>query len=98
MAGQRIGAYEVVSELGRGGMGVVYRARHTELGREVALKMLLEAGALDPESQRRFKLEAEAVAKLRHVGIVAVHELGFQNGRPCLAMDDAGSGWQDLTA
>jgi serine/threonine protein kinase len=82
-----IGPYEIQRELGRGGMGVVYLARHRELGRDVALKVTLEAHTLGAEALRRFEIEAQAVARLRHPGIVVLHELGVHGGRPFMAMD-----------
>ncbi len=78
------GPYEVERELARGGMGVVYVARHRELGRRVALKVQqLE----DPELNERFAVEAQAAARLRHPGIVGIHEVGRAGTRAWLAMD-----------
>lgn len=68
--------YEVIDELGRGGMGVVFRARDIRLKRHVAVKMLLDPEFASPEQRLRFKIEAEAVAQLRHPNIVQVYELG----------------------
>lgn len=68
--------YEVLEELGRGGMGVVFRARDIRLKRHVAIKMLLDPEFASPEQRLRFKIEAEAVAQLRHPNIVQVYELG----------------------
>jgi eukaryotic-like serine/threonine-protein kinase len=74
--GSRIGAYEVISLVGRGGMGEVYRARDTRLGRDVALKMLLDgADASDPEWRTRFEREARALASLNHPNIAAIYGL-----------------------
>lgn len=72
--------YEVMDELGRGGMGVVYRARDLRLKRHVAIKMLLDPEFASPEQRMRFKIEAEAVAQLRHPNIVQVYELGELTG------------------
>jgi WD40 repeat protein len=77
--------YEVLEELGRGGMAVVYRARQRALGREVALKVLrAEAG---PSELERLRLEAAAVARLQHPNVVQIHEVGEWDGRPYLALE-----------
>src|SRR5438046_2442858 len=85
--------YEVLGELGRGGMGVVYRARQVGLNRLVALKMVLAGGHAGAEELGRFRHEAEAVARLRHPNIVTVHEVGDQNGLPFFSLEycDGGS-------
>ena len=85
--------YEIEGEIGRGGMGVVYRARQSALGRLVALKMLLHSGHEGGEALARFRTEAEALARLQHPGIVAIHEVGELSGLPFLAMEwcDGGS-------
>lgn len=82
--GDRVGPYELVAELGRGGMGVVFRARHLELGRDVALKLML---AFNDSHLRRFAREAEALGRLTHRNIVGVHEAGDVNGVPYIVMD-----------
>jgi WD40 repeat protein len=84
-AAGRIGPYVVEGEVARGGMGIVYRARHVELARPVALKMLLEDAR--PEAVERFRREAQAAARLRHPNVVGVHQVGIHMGRPYLAMD-----------
>lgn len=76
IAGLRLGPYEILGPLGVGGMGEVYRARDTRVGREVALKLLSPALAADPTRRARFEQEARAVAALNHPGIVAVHDIG----------------------
>lgn len=81
------GSYELLEEIGRGGMGVVYRARQVGLERQVAVK-LLSAGALaSAEQRRRFLVEARLAAKIRHPSIVAVHDAGDLEGQPWCAMD-----------
>jgi len=72
MIGSRIGHYDITSKLGAGGMGEVFRATDTTLGREVALKVLPADMALDPERLERFRREAKALAALDHPGIVTV--------------------------
>src|SRR5947209_2579516 len=80
MIGSRIGVYEIVSRLGEGGMGEVYRAHDTRLGRDVALKILPADVANDLSRRQRFELEARAVAALNHPNIVAVYDVGNENG------------------
>jgi len=79
-AGSHLGHYEVLSPIGAGGMGEVYRARDTALDREVAIKVLPENLALDPEAYARFEREAKAVAALSHPNILAIHEFGSSGG------------------
>ncbi|HEY2797827.1 MAG TPA: protein kinase [Thermoanaerobaculia bacterium] len=78
-AGARLGPYELTSRLGAGGMGEVYRARDTRLGREVAVKVLPERVASDPQALARFEREARAVASLSHPNILALHDYGREN-------------------
>ncbi len=80
-AGTRLGPYEVVELLGKGGMGEVYRARDPRLGRDVALKVLHDV-ASDPARLKRFELEARAVAALNHPHILTVHDVGSHDGAP----------------
>ncbi|MGE0711338.1 MAG: protein kinase [Planctomycetota bacterium] len=81
---ERMGAYRIERELARGAMGAVYVARHQELDRKVALKVLLGA---DPVRRERFRTEARLTARLRHPGIVPVHEVGEEQGFAFLVMD-----------
>ncbi len=80
LVGRRIGVYEIVEEVGKGGMGVVYRAHDRSLDRDVALKVLLPSLCSDPEFEKRFVREARAAARLDHPNIVHVHTAGrFEN-------------------
>ena len=83
-AGTRLGAYTVDAPLGAGGMGEVYRARDTTLGRDVALKVLPDAFATDPDRLARFKREAQVLASLNHPNIAAIH--GFEDGNGVSAL------------
>jgi hypothetical protein len=83
----QVPGYEVESVLGRGGMGVVYRARHLKLDRTVALKTLLAGAYAGPTERARFQREAEAVAGLSHANIVQIYEVGEHEGRPYFTME-----------
>ncbi|HXB55718.1 MAG TPA: serine/threonine-protein kinase [Vicinamibacteria bacterium] len=84
---RRIGRYRVISRIGRGGMGMVYRCLDETLEREVAVKTLTLEGSLDEESRKRFEVEAKAAAKLQHPNIVTVFELGADRGMSFIAME-----------
>ena len=84
--------YESLDELGRGGMGVVYKARQIKLNRLVALKMILHADHAGADDHQRFLAEAEAIAAIKHPGIVAVHEFGMHNGLPYFALEFCSGG------
>ncbi len=84
--------YEVFGTLGRGGMGVVYHARQTSLGRVVALKMILAGPNADDEDLARFRTEAEAIARLQHPNIVQVFEIGEHRGLPFFSLEYCAGG------
>src|SRR5579872_646939 len=85
--GTKLGPYEIVGAIGAGGMGEVYRAKDTRLGRDVAIKVLPESLAKDADRLRRFEQEARAVAALNHPNILAIHDIGTQNGAPFLVSE-----------
>jgi serine/threonine protein kinase len=86
-SGFKLGPYEILSPLGAGGMGEVYRARDTRLGRDVAIKVLSASFASDPERLRRFEQEARAVAALNHPNVLAIHDIGTHDGAPFLVTE-----------
>ena len=85
--GSRIGAYEVRSLIGAGGMGEVYRASDPRLKRDVAIKVLPAAFAQDPERMRRFEFEAQAAGRLNHPNVLSVYDLGVHDGSPYLVSE-----------
>src|SRR5262249_30003879 len=88
-----IPGYKVLGEVGRGGMGVVFKATAERLNRTVALKMILAGDLAGPEAAARFRAEAEAIARLQHPQVVQVFRIGDHGGRPYLEMEyvDGGS-------
>jgi serine/threonine protein kinase len=86
-SGARLGPYEILSPLAAGGMGEVYRARDTRLGREVAIKVLPEGFHADEDRLRRFEQEARATSTLNHPNILVVYDVGMHEGRPFLVTE-----------
>jgi tetratricopeptide (TPR) repeat protein len=96
---QQLGPYQITSRIGAGGMGEVYRARDTRLGRDVAVKVLPSSFAQDPGRLRRFEQEARAAAALNHPNIVVLHDIGTEGGTPYLVQELlAGESLQQLLA
>jgi Tol biopolymer transport system component len=85
--GTKLGPYEITTALGAGGMGEVYRARDTALGRDVALKILRPGAVQDADRLRRFRQEAQAAAALNHPNILAIHIVGDQDGTPYIVSE-----------
>ncbi len=86
-ASARFGSYEILSALGSGGMGEVYRARDAKLNRDVALKVLPDAFTADPDRLARFKREAQVLASLNHPNIAAIYGIEDSTGTPALVME-----------
>ena len=91
-SGHRLGPYEIVTSLGAGGMGEVYRATDTTLGRQVAIKILPDAFASDPERLARFEREAKTLASLNHPHIAAIYGFEKSPSTPSTSSGQAGSG------
>ena len=85
--GNRLGPYEILAPLGAGGMGEVYRARDTRLGREVAVKVLRLEAMHSPERRRRFEIEARAASALNHPNILTIHDIGEEGGAPYIVSE-----------
>ncbi len=85
--GTRLGVFEILSPLGAGGMGEVYKARDTRLGREVAIKVLPSGVSTDPDRLRRFETEARSASSLNHPNIVTVYDVGHSDGTSFIAME-----------
>jgi serine/threonine protein kinase len=83
----QIGKYEIIEEIGRGGLAAVYKARDPDLGRAIALKVLAPHLTWDQQFVERFRFEARAVAQLRHPNIVVVYEIGEAEGQVYIAME-----------
>src|SRR6266496_3790179 len=81
-AGAKLGPYEILAPLGAGGMGEVYRAKDSRLGRDVAIKVLPASFSQDPDRLRRFEQEARAAGILNHPNILAIHDIGTHEGAP----------------
>jgi serine/threonine protein kinase len=86
-SGSKLGSYEIQSPLGAGGMGEVYSATQSTLGRQVAIKVLASASALDPERLRRFEQEARAASALNHPNIISIYDVGRDNSTSYIAME-----------
>src|SRR5262252_5146444 len=87
LSGTHLGPYEILSQLGAGGMGEVYRARDPRLGRDVAIKVLPVSVSADPDRLQRFEQEARSASALNHPGIVTIYEIGQADSHSYIAME-----------
>ncbi|HBY60512.1 MAG TPA: serine/threonine protein kinase, partial [Solibacterales bacterium] len=87
MIGQTVGHYQILEKLGEGGMGVVYRARDTRLGRHVALKVLSLDAVTNPERRVRFQQEARAASALSHPNIITIYEIAVHDDQQYISME-----------
>src|SRR3974390_2759377 len=85
--GTKLGPYEIVAPLGAGGMGEVYHAKDTRLGRDVAVKILPKEMSADPQRKQRFEREAKTISSLNHPNICTLHDIGSQDGVDYLVME-----------
>ena len=87
MIGKTLGPYQILAELGRGGMGEVYKAKDSRLGRDVAIKVLPTSFAADPDRRARFEREAQAVAALSHPNVIAIFDTGVFDDQLYVVME-----------
>jgi serine/threonine protein kinase len=98
-AGSRLGHYEILSPLGAGGMGEVYRARDSRLSRDVAIKVLPASFSQDPDRLRRFEQEAHSASALNHPNIITIHDIGSSDSTFYIAMEFVdGTSLREVTA
>ena len=96
MTGQTLGRYVIESKLGEGGMGIVYKARDSQLGRTVAIKVLPPDQVVDADRKRRFVQEAKAASALNHPGIITVYDFASDGGTDFIVMEYVAGATVDL--